>query len=218
MTTRVYAKIKSDVELEYAPERYNGISNFNNCEELMLKNGFFPVLKEKEKNEKFKYVVSEDKTVLEIETFDGKKKKIKTRFICKKYLEKTFTQLKEEKEKEIRQLKESNLNTGVAFIFNKKSYHAQMDPNSKSNILGIRMKISEGKYDQKDSKVLFKTFENEVISLTKEQFIKLADMAFDYAEYVIFEKDRLLKLLASCLSEKDLSEIIWIDPDTKAID
>ena len=70
-----YAKIISSTSLEYAPSQYNGISNFNNCEDLMLQNGFYPVIKQEVEDKPiFSYKISQEKIDLVVTTLDNIKK------------------------------------------------------------------------------------------------------------------------------------------------
>lgn len=56
----LYAKIISQTQIEEAPRNYKNISNFNLCEELMLEEGFKPVVFYYSKTEKNKNYFYED--------------------------------------------------------------------------------------------------------------------------------------------------------------
>lgn len=213
-----YAKIISSTSLEYAPSQYNGISNFNKCEDLMLQNGFYPVIKqETEDKPVFSYKISQEKIDLVVTTLDNIKKQVRVNYIYKEYSDYSLETLKEQKCQEIKSEKIKRLMKGAAFIFDSKEYHCQLDSDGKANILGIKAKISDGKYDD-GSLIYFKTYENVVLHLTKEQFLRLADIAFDYSEFVVMEKEALLDEINDCTDAKELDSIVWEDPKPMEID
>ena len=215
MADRVYAKILTDTVLEYAPKTYRGISNYNKCEEFMLEDGYLPVVQDSPSTVgNFKYKISSKKISIDIVTFEGKKKTVKTKYIYKEYEEKELDWYKREKKNFISQLKLQKLDIGAAVKYQEKEYPIQLDADGKANILGLAIKAPTM---QPDSRILFKTYENVVLSLSLTEFGRLSDAAFAYSEYVVFEKERLLMEIDNCATKEDLDMVIWTDPETPDI-
>ena len=215
MADRVYAKILTDTVLEYAPKTYRGISNYNKCEEFMLEDGYLPVVQDSTSTVgNFKYKISSKKISMDIVTFEGKKKTVKTEYIYKEYEEKELDWYKREKKNFISRLKLQKLAIGAAVKYQGKEYHIQLDADGKANILGLAIKAPTM---QPDSRILFKTYENIVLSLSLTEFSKLSDAAFTYSEYVVFEKERLLMEIDNCATKEDLDMVIWTDPEAPDI-
>lgn len=218
MSNRIYAKILSELELDYAPKTYRGISNYNKCEEFMLQDGFLPVVEEKPNTNdvSFKYKVSKDKISIEIETFDGKKKTIKTKYIYKEYIKRDLEYYKAEKRQKICEIKLEKLDIGAEIKFKNQLYHIQLDADGKANILGIKIKLDD-LINIPNYHINFKTYENIVIELTPTEFSRLADASFYYSEYVVLEKEKLLKEIDNCATKEDLDLVIWTDPEAPDI-
>ena len=218
MSGRVYAKIITDTELEYAPSTYRGISNYNKCEEFMIEDGYLPVVEDSTGSVKkpFKYKTSTKKIVIEIKTFDGKVKKVKTLYIYKEYEEATLEELKTAKKAYFSALKIEKLEIGSPIIYKGNTYHIQLDADGKANILGIKIKIQEYQ-NQEEHIIYFKTYENIILPLTISEFNRLADAAFNYSEYAVFEKEKLLREIDNCATKEDLELVIWTEPEASDI-
>ena len=217
MSDYSYFKIDVDGELTPAPTSYKSYSNFNLSEELMIEEGFMPFLP-KENPGHFPvmtYIIPEDKIVVTFKNMEGKIVSKKVNYITQEYTDFPLDQYKEEKKREIGDLKLEKLDIGVAFRFEgDKStiYHAQLDADGKANILGIKLMVADGKYNDKDSKISFKTFENIVVEFSRNQFLNLASAAFNYSEYVVFEKERIYREIDACRTVAALKRIHWKDP------
>ena len=213
MSDRIYAKIASETELEYAPKTYNGISNFNKCEEFMLNEGFLPVIEEpSSENLPYKYKESSKKISIDIKTFDGNDETVKTHYIYKEYIERDLEYYKNQKRRLVSVLKLEKLGIGAAIKYKGTTYHIQLDADGKANVLGIKIKLPD-LIQIPDYKINFKTYENIVLQLTPSEFSRLADASFYYSEYVVFEKERLLQEIDNCATKEDLDLVVWTDPE-----
>lgn len=223
MSKYKYGTLTSTGSFSYAPRDFESYSNFNLQEGLMLDAGFLPfVPAENKKNLPIsKYIIGEGKISVTFTNLDGEEETRETEFITQEYLDYEISYYQSQKKSEINSAKLSRLNMGAPFKYGNtvgsKTYHVQLDADGKSNILGIKAKVMDGKYDKPSARILFKTYENEVLELTKMQFINMADIAFNYSEYVVFEKEKLFKMIDECITKEQINLITWEDQPIPSI-
>lgn len=216
-----YAKLNKDNSIELAPKNYGGISNFNNSTDLMIKNGFYPLIKSVNQGNLplSKYILSEEKIKITYKSFpSGEEINKKIQYIYQEFYDYDLDYYKNQKKQQINSIKLTSLDIGVPILYKDILYHCQLDADGKANILGIKAKILDKKYEPLIPAIQFKTYENIVLLLTPEEFLKLADASFDYSEYVVFEKEKLLVLIDNAKSREELDVIIWEDKDPVTID
>ena len=84
--------------------------------------------------------------------------------------------------------------------------------------MGIKAKIVDGKYDGPESRISFKTYENVVLTLTKQEFLNLADACFDFSEYVVLEKEALNEKIRNSKTREEIRSIKWDEYQAVSVD
>lgn len=115
-----------------------------------------------------------------------------------------LSDLKLGKKAEVKELKIATLAKGLLF----KGKHFQYDADGKSTILSIRLGIVDGSINT--FPISFKTFENDYVELSKEEFIEMSNNAIQFETNCLLKKDELLKQIDEA---KTLSELKQIEFD-----
>lgn len=111
--------------------------------------------------------------------------------------------LKKEKIDYIKNSKQKAQDIGVLY----NGYHYQMDADGKANILGIRIAIQDGSYTE--FPIIFKTYENVYVELSKDQYIDMSNKALDFVYKCLEQKDYLMKMVEESKTVEDLDKIKW---------
>ena len=109
--------------------------------------------------------------------------------------------LKLKKKEEIKAAKVATLSKGL--LFNGK--HFQYDADGKATILSIRLGISDGSIEE--SLITFKTYENDYVELTKEEFIEMSNAAIQFETKCLLAKDFCLKQINDAKTLSELEEV-----------
>lgn len=186
-----YYKYISETEVQQAPKNFNGISNFDQSIELLTQYGYKPM-------EEDPYPSDGNQYSAYFEQLDDK--------IVKhwKLIPVDLEALKAEKLQYIEQQKQLAQDIGVLY----NGYHYQMDADGKANILGIRVAIVDGSYTT--FPIQFKTYENEYVELTKDQYLEMSNAALDFVYKCLQQKEILSQQVNAATSEEDLDKIVWV--------
>ena len=221
MSDYKYGKLDEKGTFSFAPINFECYSNFNVNEELMLDNNYLPFLPEENPQDYpiTEYYIPEEKIEVTFINNEGEEETRETSYITQKYRDFDLDYYKELKKKDINNIKLRQLDIGAPIKLSNSGliYHVQLDADGKANILGIKAKVNDGKYNKPTDKILFKTYENIVLELTSAQFLNMADAAFTFSEYVVFEKEKLYQIINSCTTKEQIEKVVWEDMDVTII-
>ena len=221
MSDYKYGKITQGGGFTFAPRNFECYSNFNVNEELMLDNGYLPFIPGENPHSypNMRYDIPEDKIKVTFINSEGEEETRETSYITQIYEDYDFEYYRNQKKEQINNIKLKQLEIGapVKLSNNGSTYHIQLDADGKANVLGIKAKVHDGKYNKPTDRISFKTYENEILELTASQFLNLADAAFAFSEYVVFEKEKLYQMIDLCITKEQLNDIQWENPTVPLI-
>ena len=221
MSDYKYGKITQGGGFTFAPRNFECYSNFNVNEELMLDNGYLPFIPGENPYSypNMRYDIPEDKIKVTFINNEGEEETRETSYITQVYEDYDFEYYRNQKKEQINSIKLRQLEIGAPIKLSSSgpTYHIQLDADGKANVLGIKAKVHDGKYNKPTDRISFKTYENEILELTASQFLNMADAAFAFSEYVVFEKEKLYQMIDLCITKEQLDDIQWENPTVPLI-
>lgn len=191
----MFAKFINQNTIEIAPKNFKGISNFDQDENLMKKNGFKEVIE----------INSPDGMVLPVETFEEQENVINKKYI-ETYVEPTLDELKEAKRSEINATRDKKEQSGFPYM----GKVFDSDPISCQRISCAAQAMSLLPASD-ENKITWTTQDNSTIDLTAQELLGLVGALAQWSNTCHQKATALKAKIDTAQTAEELELITWDD-------